>query len=127
MELIKDYDCVNDYQTGKDIVVSDTLSRKSMQTLRALNAHLSLSDDSAIVAELMAKPNMLNQVQEAKNSDEKVRIEWGKKLSFWVNEDGFLYYRDRVYVTNDDELNKSILEEAHSGSFTIHPSSTKMY
>ena len=44
-----------------------------------------------------------------------------------MNEDGFLYYRDRVYVPNDDELKKSILEEAHRGSFAMHPSSTKMY
>ena len=36
MELIKDYDCVIDYHPGKANVVTDTLSRKSMQTLRAL-------------------------------------------------------------------------------------------
>ena len=31
------------------------------------------------------------------------------------------------FVPNDDELKKSILEEAHSGSFSMHPGSTKMY
>ena len=30
-------------------------------------------------------------------------------------------------VTNDNELKKAILEEAHSGSFAMHPGSTKMY
>ena len=45
MELIKDYDCVIDYHPGKANVVADALSRKSVQTLRALNSHLSLSDD----------------------------------------------------------------------------------
>ena len=44
-----------------------------------------------------------------------------------MKEDGFLYYRDRVCVLNDDELKKSILEDAHSGSFAMHSSSTKMY
>ena len=44
-----------------------------------------------------------------------------------MNEDGFLYYRDWVCVPNDSELKKSILEGAHSGSFVIHPGSTKMY
>ena len=44
-----------------------------------------------------------------------------------MNKDGFVYYRDRVCVPNDDELKKSILEEAHRGSFVMHPSSTKMY
>ena len=51
----------------------------------------------------------------------------GKETEFSVNEDGFLYYRDRVCVPNDSELKKSILEEAHNGSFAIHPGSTKMY
>ena len=49
MELIKDYDCVIDYHPRKANVVADALSRKSVQMLRVLNAHLSLSDDCAIV------------------------------------------------------------------------------
>ena len=122
MELIKDYDCVIDYHPGKTNVVVDALSRKSLQTLRALNAQLSLSDDDAIVAKLMARPNLLNQVQEAQKSDEKIctivsQNIMGKEIEFSVNDDGFLYYRDRVCVPNDSELKKSILEEAHSGSF----------
>ena len=44
-----------------------------------------------------------------------------------MKDKGFLYYKDRVCVPNDDELKKAILEEAHSGSFAIHPGSTKMY
>ena len=60
MELIKDYDCVIDYHLGKANVVANAMSRKSAQTLRALNAHLSLSKDGAIVAELTTKPDLLN-------------------------------------------------------------------
>ena len=71
MELIKHYDCVTNYHPGKANVVAYALSRKSVQTLRALNAHLSLSEDGAIVAELITKPNLLNSVLEAQNSDEK--------------------------------------------------------
>ena len=44
-----------------------------------------------------------------------------------MNEDGFLYYKDRVCVPNDDELKESILEETQNGSFVMHPGSTKMY
>ena len=51
----------------------------------------------------------------------------GKETEFTANEDGFVYYRDRVCVPNDDELKKSILEEAYSGYFSMHPGSTKMY
>ena len=84
------------------------------------------------MSELMARPNMLNQVQKAQKSDEKIyaivsqnRME--KETEFSVNEDGFLYYRDRVCVPNNNELKKSILKEAHCGSYAIHPGSTKMY
>ena len=65
MELIKDYDCVIDYHPGKANVVADALSRKTVQTLRALNANLSLSDDGNVVAELVARPKSLNRVPEA--------------------------------------------------------------
>ena len=72
MELIKDYDCMIDYHPGKANVVADALSRKSMQMLRALNAHFSLSYDGTVVAEVIARPKMLNQVLEAPKSDEKI-------------------------------------------------------
>ena len=132
MELIKDYNCVIDYHPGKANVVVDALSRKTMQTLRELNAHLSFADDGTVVIELIARPSLLNRVLEAQNKDEKIvvivsQIRNGKEIEFIVNEDGVLYYKDRVCVPDDNDLRKSILEEAHSGSFAIHPGSTKMY
>ena len=132
MELIKDYDCMIDYHSRKANVVADALSRKTVQTLRALNAHLSLSDDGTVVVEFIARPNLLNQVLEAQKNDEKIsaiikQIGNGKETEFTVNENGVLYYKDRVCVPYDNDLRKSILDEAHSGSFAIHPCSIKMY
>ena len=67
-----------------------------------------------MVAELIAKPDLLNRVLEAQKNDEKIlaivnQNRVGKENEFTTKEDGFLYYRDRVCVPNDDELKKSIL------------------
>ena len=39
-----------------------------------LNAHLSMSNDGAIVAKLIEKLDLLNRVLEAQKSDEKISI-----------------------------------------------------
>ena len=96
MELIKDYDYVIDYHPRKANVVADALSRKSVQTLQALNVHLSLLDDGAIMAKLIAKPDLLNQVLEAQNNDEKIvaivnQNRVGKETEFTMKEDRFFY------------------------------------
>ena len=67
----------------------------------------------------------------AQKKDKKIaamisQIGNGRETEFTKNEDGVLYYKDRVCVPNDSELKKSILEEAHNGSFSMHPGSTKM-
>ena len=72
VELIKDYDCVIDYHPKKANVLANARSRKSVQMLRALNAHMSLSDDGAMVAVLIAKSDLLNRVLEAQKNDEKI-------------------------------------------------------
>ena len=67
-----------------------------------------------MVVKLIAKPDLFNRVLEAKKNDEKIATivnhnKVGKETEFTAKDDGFLYYRDRVCVPNDDELKKSIL------------------
>ena len=99
--------------------MADALSRKSIQTLRALNAHLSLSNNGTVVAELIARLSLLNRVLEAQKKDEKItavinQIGNVKETEFTMNENGVLYYKDWVCVPDCNDLKKFILEEAHN-------------
>ena len=69
---------------------------------------------------------------EAQKRDEKIsaivsQIGNDKETEFTMNENGVLYYEDRVCVPDGNDLRKTILEETHNGSFAIHPGSTKIY
>ena len=46
---------------------------------------------------------------------------------FWLDENGVLWFKDRLVVPKDRELRKKILEEAHSSKLSIHSGSSKMY
>ena len=75
---------------------------------------------------------MLNRVLEAQKRNENIstivsQVENDKETEFTVNKNGVLYYKDRVCVPDGNDLRKDILEEAHNGSFAIHPGSTKMH
>ena len=50
LELFKDYDCIIDYHTGKDNMVVDALSRKTVTTMSLQHSEWRLADDGAILA-----------------------------------------------------------------------------
>jgi hypothetical protein len=46
---------------------------------------------------------------------------------FRVDEEGVLWFKDRLVVPKDRELRNDIMSEAHSSKLSIHPDSNKMY
>ncbi|GJR81546.1 putative reverse transcriptase domain-containing protein [Tanacetum coccineum] len=50
-----------------------------------------------------------------------------KHTEFSVDDDGVVWFEDRLCVPNDQALREKVMTEAHSSPFTIHPGSTKMY
>jgi hypothetical protein len=46
---------------------------------------------------------------------------------FHVDEEGTLWFKDRLVIPKNHELRKKIFDEAHTSKYSIHPSSTKMY
>jgi hypothetical protein len=79
-------------------------------------------------------PVLRGEIIIAQSSDEGVThikrrlIEGDPKVNcFHVDEDGTLWFKDRLVVPKNHELRKKIFDEVHTSKYSIHPDSTKMY
>jgi hypothetical protein len=67
------------------------------------------------------------QVGDAKIQEIKDLIMEGRGPEFTEDEQGTVWFKDRICVLEIDSLREIILKEAHDSDYSIHPSSTKMY
>jgi hypothetical protein len=51
----------------------------------------------------------------------------GRGPEFTKDEQGTIWFKDRICVPDMESLRESILKEAHDSDHSIHPGSTKMY
>ena len=57
----------------------------------------------------------------------KQKVKENPSKNFRVDDEGVLWFNDRLVVPKDRKLRAEILTEAHSSIMSIHPGSSKMY
>jgi hypothetical protein len=67
------------------------------------------------------------QIGNAKMQEITDLVTQGRGPEFTENEQGTVWFKDRICVPEIDSLCETILKEAHDSDYSIHPRSTKMY
>jgi hypothetical protein len=55
------------------------------------------------------------------------KMEVGKANCFRKDDQGIIWFKDRIVVPKNAEVRQQILDKAHLSQYSIHPGSTKMY
>jgi hypothetical protein len=143
LELIKDYELEIHYHPGKANVVADALTRKTSwhcltvrtsditlwQEMEKLNLGMIQHGTSN---HLKPESVILQRIIDAQKDDEgmkhiREKIRAGKAQCFKEDNQGVVWFNNRIVVPRNEEVRQQILDEAHLSRYSIHPGSTKMY
>ncbi|WVZ98503.1 hypothetical protein U9M48_043936, partial [Paspalum notatum var. saurae] len=143
LELIKNYDLEIHYHPGKANVVADALSRRAhcnvieaRPTVRVLCCEIDdiemPSDQPAELCILIIEPSIKEQIIEVQKRDSGMAhiregIDEERNACFMLDDQGVLWFKNRLVVPKDMELRKKILDEPHTSVLAMHPGSNKMY
>ncbi|XP_070036451.1 uncharacterized protein [Nicotiana tomentosiformis] len=103
-----------------------------VQALANQFVRLDISEPGRVLACVIAQSSLLERIKALQFDDPhllvlKDTVQWGGAKEVVIGDDGVMWLQGRIYVPNIDELIESILEEAHSLRYSIHPGVINMY
>ncbi|KAI3819877.1 hypothetical protein L1987_13729 [Smallanthus sonchifolius] len=116
VELLNDYDCEIRYHPGKSNVVADALSRKDHVILHCVRIQ------TDIQSRILEAQHV--SVTEGNMYDE---MSCGVELQLESKPNGLLYYLNRIWIPDRDDLRTFLMNETHKTRYSIHPGADKMY
>ena len=77
-------------------------------------------------------PLLKAQIKKAQTNDDwvkeiKLQTAEGKAPGFRVDDQGILWFKNKLCVPDKEGLRNKILAEAHTSAYSIHPGSTKIF
>nr|GFB61698.1 zinc finger, CCHC-type, retrotransposon Gag domain protein [Tanacetum cinerariifolium] len=115
----QDYDTNIQYHPSKDNVVADALSQKSgmiacfnfriLHDFEHLDVELCVRDSGGYWASMRIESNLMLQIKEAQKDDNELwaivqNVEDGKHTKFSVDDDGVVWFENRLCVPSDQAL-----------------------
>ncbi|KAI3784032.1 hypothetical protein L1987_43123 [Smallanthus sonchifolius] len=116
VELLNDYDCEIRYHPSKANVVADALSRKDHVMLHCVRIQTDIQ-------------NHILEDQHVSVTEGNMYDEMSCGVEFHIESkpNGLLYYLNRIWVPDRDDLRAFLMNEAHKTRYSIHPGADKMY
>jgi hypothetical protein len=89
-----------------------------------------LNSTHGVTVEL--EPTLERDIKEGQKDGEKINAIWqlileGSGKDFQEDEEGVVWFKDRLCVPDIKSIRELILKEVHETAYSIHPGSEKMY
>jgi ribonuclease HI len=143
LELIKDYDLDIHYHPSKANLVADALSRKGHVNMAMIfqfpeelvKEFERLNLEVVAYAEgvtLEVQSTLEQEIHKGQLDDAGIQkimksMKQGEALDFTEDDQGTVWFKNRICGPETGDLRETILREAHDSAYSIHPGSTKMY